>query len=177
MKADPKLRNAIEMCLPAAARRRIEALTATPSDDFVALAKAAGLDSKTSFRGKKLRTDFGTSDLSGFDFSGADLSDCNLTRARIGDAILGRRIFISYAAEDGSEAANALVEFLTDHGHSTWHDVHELTVGKAFFAKFAKALQTTEFLIALITPAALKSTWVREEWREARRMGPPSFQS
>ncbi|ATX64615.1 WD40 repeat domain-containing protein [Roseinatronobacter bogoriensis] len=92
MKTDPKLRNAIEMCLPAAARRRIEDLTAEPSDDFVAMVRAAGLDPKTSFRGKKLKVDFGASDLSGFDFSGADLSGSDLSRAKLaGATMIGAR--------------------------------------------------------------------------------------
>lgn len=83
MKTYSKPETAIEMCLTPEARRRFDAMTAEPSDDFVALVRAAGLDPKTSFRGRVLRIDFGDADLSGFNFSGADLSACDLSRAKL----------------------------------------------------------------------------------------------
>lgn len=67
---------------------RLDALLAVETADFPAMAAAAGLDPKTSFRGKDLRgVDFGESDLSGFDFTDADLRGCNFLRARISQTI------------------------------------------------------------------------------------------
>ena len=171
MTSDLTPRNAIEMCLPPNARQKIEALMAEPTDDFVALVRAAGLDPKTSFRGKTLRIDFGAADLSGFDFSGADLSGCSILNAKLGSARLGARIFISYAHSDGSAAAESLIQILAANGHTAWQDLRHLGPEEAVLPQIENGLKAAEFLIVLVTPAALKSEHIQQEWREARRNG------
>lgn len=86
---------------------------------------------------------------------------------------MSARIFISYARTDGGDAAKRLVKLLTAKGHSAWQDLRELGPEETVWPQIEKALKTTEFLIVLITPAALKSDYIRKEWREARRNGAP----
>jgi hypothetical protein len=67
----------------------LDALQSAESDDFVELARQAGLDPRHDFVGADLRgVDFGSSDLAGFDFTGADLTEAKLSHADISRANL-----------------------------------------------------------------------------------------
>ena len=66
-----------------AARESLARIMAEPSESFVALARASGLDRATGWRGADLRgVDFGTDDLTGFRFPRALLHGADLSRAR-----------------------------------------------------------------------------------------------
>ena len=84
---------------------------------------------------------------------------------------MSARIFHSYARSDGSAAAESLIQLLVANNHSAWQDLRELGPEETVWPQIEKALKTAEFLIVLITPAALKSDYIRKEWREARRNG------
>ncbi|ATX64619.1 TIR domain-containing protein [Roseinatronobacter bogoriensis] len=84
---------------------------------------------------------------------------------------MSARIFISYARADGGDASERLIKLLASNGHSAWKDLRELGPEKTVWPQIEQALETAEFLIVLITPAALKSEYIRKEWREARRNG------
>ena len=80
---------AVPVTLPPQAETALTAMVSTPGCDFVALARAAGLDPARDFRGADLRgVDFGASDLNGFDFSGADLSGCDLSQTKLDGVIM-----------------------------------------------------------------------------------------
>ena len=84
---------------------------------------------------------------------------------------MNERIFISYARADGNDAANRLIKLLSTEGHPTWHDLRKLEPDRSVWSQIEDALKATEFLIVIVTPAALKSDYIRAEWREARRQG------
>ncbi|MCA3364397.1 MAG: formylglycine-generating enzyme family protein [Roseomonas sp.] len=66
-----------------AARESLARIMDEPSESFVALARASGLDPATGWRGADLRgVDFGTDDLTGFRFPRALLHGADLSRAR-----------------------------------------------------------------------------------------------
>ena len=84
------------------------------------------------------------------------------------------RIFISYAREDGEEFARKLRRCLVEeHGYSVWQDRTEMQVGDAWWQQIESALRNehVEYLVLVMTPAAIKSEMVRKEWRLARQEG------
>lgn len=84
----------------------------------------------------------------------------------------GARIFISYAREDGEGAARDLRRRLVqDHDLSVWQDRPEMRGGEAWWRQIDEALERVEFLVLVMTPAAMRSATVRREWRLARRKG------
>jgi len=84
------------------------------------------------------------------------------------------RIFISYAREDGEEFARKLRRCLVEeHGFSVWQDRTEMQVGDAWWQQIESALRNehVEYLVLVMTPAAMKSEMVPKEWRLARQEG------
>jgi len=84
------------------------------------------------------------------------------------------RIFISYAREDGEEFARKLRRCLVEkHGFSVWQDRTEMQVGDAWWQQIESALRNehVEYLVLVMTPAAMTSQIVRKEWRLARQEG------
>ena len=82
------------------------------------------------------------------------------------------RILVSYARRDGGEFSHALSERLAkEHGFTVWRDLSELEGGIDWWRQISDAIRRVEYLILVITPAALESRVVREEWRFARTQG------
>jgi len=84
------------------------------------------------------------------------------------------RIFISYARDDGEEFARKLRSCLVEeHGFSVWQDRTEMQVGDAWWQQIESALRNehVEYLVLVMTPAAMTSEMVRKEWRLARQEG------
>ena len=84
------------------------------------------------------------------------------------------RIFISYARDDGEDFARNLRRCLVEeHGFSVWQDRTEMQVGDAWWQQIESALRKehVEYLVLVMTPAAMKSEMVRKEWRLARQEG------
>ncbi len=82
------------------------------------------------------------------------------------------RILVSYARRDGAEFSHALSERLAkEHGFTVWHDLSELEGGIDWWRQITDAIRRVEYLILVITPAALESRVVRDEWRFARTQG------
>lgn len=81
--------------------------------------------------------------------------------------------FISYAREDGEAFATALRERVEKEQPeiSLWQDRARMRGGEDFAAQIREAVESVQYLVLVLTPAALRSTWVRKEWRYAREQG------
>jgi hypothetical protein len=85
----------------------------------------------------------------------------------------GGRVFISHAPKD-SDWAHQLVEQLTAAGLKVWDSSTDLLPGVDFTREVSRALDRADFLVVLISPAAVKSEWVRREIQYA--LGVERFQ-
>ena len=83
------------------------------------------------------------------------------------------KVFISYARQDGEIFATALRKKLEEsHPEITlWQDRAQLEGGVGWWHQITTALDNVEFLILVMTPAAMNSPIVRKEWRYARERG------
>ncbi|NIA12173.1 MAG: TIR domain-containing protein, partial [Nitrospiraceae bacterium] len=84
------------------------------------------------------------------------------------------RIFISYARSDGEDFARLLRRRLTkEYGFAVWQDRTEMQVGEAWWQQIVAALTSehVEYMVLVMTPAAMSSDMVRKEWRLARQEG------
>jgi len=83
-------------------------------------------------------------------------------------------IFISYARSDGEDFARLLRLILTEeYGFGVWQDRTEMQVGEAWWQQIVAALtnEHVEYMVLVMTPAAMDSEMVRKEWRLARQEG------
>ncbi len=83
----------------------------------------------------------------------------------------GPRIFVSYARSDGRVFAKALSARLQVAGFSLWRDLADMEGGRDWWQQIEEAIRAVEYLILVISEAALKSDYVRREWRFARQEG------
>jgi WD40 repeat protein len=83
------------------------------------------------------------------------------------------RAFISYARADGEAFATGLRRRLeTEEPEITlWQDRARMEGGVGWWKQIAEALESVQFLIVAMTPAALQSETTRKEWRSARQQG------
>jgi WD40 repeat protein len=83
------------------------------------------------------------------------------------------KVFISYARRDGEEFATALRKRLErDEPEITlWQDRAQMEGGVGWWKQITDALDVAQFLILIMTPAALQSPITRKEWRYARQQG------
>ena len=79
--------------------------------------------------------------------------------------------FISYARSDGEALAGDLYSRLEAEGISLWRDLDRLEGGRDWWLQITAALDQVEFLVLIMTPAAMRSELVRKEWRYARQRG------
>ena len=82
-------------------------------------------------------------------------------------------VFISYARRDGEEFAHALHARLLKEAPDipAWLDRLELEGGIGWWNQIERELDRAEFLIVVMTPAAMLSENTRREWRSARQRG------
>jgi WD40 repeat protein len=81
------------------------------------------------------------------------------------------RVFISYARADGEQFANEVRQLLEAHNISLWQDRANMEGGWDWWLQIVEALNIVEFMVMIMTPAALGSPIVRKEWRYARQQG------
>jgi WD40 repeat protein len=81
------------------------------------------------------------------------------------------RAFLSYARSDGEAFARHLRARLEADGVTLWRDREGMEGGRDWWQQICAAIDRVEYLILVITPAALGSTMVRREWRYARQRG------
>src|SRR5262249_19617216 len=81
--------------------------------------------------------------------------------------------FISYAREDAEAVARGLQAGFAAEVPDVpvWLDRHEIEGGVGWWNQVEEQLDRAEFLILVMTPAALRSDNTRREWRSARQRG------
>src|SRR4051794_24714196 len=81
------------------------------------------------------------------------------------------RVFLSYARSDGEALARQVRERLLVEGVPLWRDREGVEGGRDWWLQIPPAIDRVEFLVLVMTPAALASPLVRREWRYARQRG------
>jgi hypothetical protein len=81
------------------------------------------------------------------------------------------RIFVSYARSDGKAIAADLRRRLQAEGFALWQDLTDMEGGKDWWRQITGVIDQIEFLLLVITPNALRSKVVRDEWRYGRQQG------
>src|SRR6266566_9198682 len=96
-----------------------------------------------------------------------------MTTARntITNANIVPRVFLSYAREDGEPFATELRQRLEAEHIPLWQDRVGLEGGRDWWLQIVQALDCVEFIVMVMTPAALESPTVHKEWRTARQKG------
>ena len=72
-------------------------------------------------------------------------------------------VFISYSSKDKS-FARRLAGDLNNLGHEVWFDEWRLTVGQNIPLEIDSGIRSSDFLVLILTPEAIESTWVENEW-------------
>ncbi|HEY4957748.1 MAG TPA: NB-ARC domain-containing protein, partial [Caldimonas sp.] len=82
-------------------------------------------------------------------------------------------VFVSYARSDGEAIARALHERLASEAPDieAWLDRYEIEGGVGWWKQIDQELDRAEFLLLVMTPAAIDSENTRREWRSARQRG------
>jgi hypothetical protein len=81
------------------------------------------------------------------------------------------RVFVSYARSDGMDFARALRAELEAEGLSLWHDLPSMTPGDDWWEQITRAIDGAEYMVMVMTKAALESPVCGREWRYARQVG------
>src|SRR6266566_7377858 len=84
---------------------------------------------------------------------------------------VGPRVFLSYARSDGERFATGLRQRLEAEHIPLWQDRVGMEGGRDWWQQIAEALDAVEFMVLVMTPAAMWSETVRKEWRYARQQG------
>ena len=78
----------------------------------------------------------------------------------------GSKIFISYTSNGKDDTiANFLYTDLSSEGHTVWMDQWDITVGQSIPGEVNKALAESDFMLLLLSEAAVNSYWVNAEWQ------------
>jgi WD40 repeat protein len=96
-----------------------------------------------------------------------------MTASRNTSANAGRapRVFLSYARTDGEQFAAELRQRLEAEHIPLWQDRVGMEGGRDWWQQIKDALNVVEFMVLVMTPAAMRSETVRKEWRYARQQG------
>jgi WD40 repeat protein len=81
------------------------------------------------------------------------------------------RVFVSYARSDGEAFASGLRRRLEAEGIPQWRDREGMEGGRDWWQQITDALDRVQFLVLVMSEAALRSELVRREWRYARLQG------
>jgi hypothetical protein len=81
------------------------------------------------------------------------------------------RVFLSYARFDGEQFATQLRKRLEAEDIPLWQDRVGMEGGRDWWQQITEALNVVEFMVLVMTHAAIESETVRKEWRYARQQG------
>ena len=77
-------------------------------------------------------------------------------------------IFISYAHANDEPFVEQIHNDLTEHGFDVWWDKQTMqSRGRTFLQELRDAIEGSDRLIAVISPNAVQSDYVRAEWEHA----------
>jgi len=93
------------------------------------------------------------------------------TRKTSANAGVAPRVFLSYARSDGEQFAAQLRHRLQAEHIALWQDRIGMEGGRDWWLQITQALDVVEFMVLVMTPAAMQSEMVRKEWRYARQQG------
>jgi TIR domain len=98
----------------------------------------------------------------------------NLAEYPIVAAKVARHIFISYSRADTIFATD-IRDKLISSGHKAWMDESSISGGEDWHIRIGAAIDEAKAVVAILSPDALGSTWVRRELNYADKMGKPIF--
>ena len=81
------------------------------------------------------------------------------------------RVFLSYARSDGKQFATDLRQRLEAEHIPLWQDRIGMEGGRDWWQQITEALDKVEFMVLVMTPAAMRSELFKKEWRYARQQG------
>ena len=76
------------------------------------------------------------------------------------------KVFLSYAQAD-KQAARYIADALKRSGVSTWFDEWELKLGDSIVQHIEEGVTSSDFVLVLLSPAAVQSKWIQVEWSAA----------
>ena len=76
------------------------------------------------------------------------------------------KVFLSYAQAD-KETARYIADALKRSGVSTLFDEWELQLGDSIIQHIERGVASSDFVLVLLSPAAVKSHWIQQEWSAA----------
>ena len=79
-------------------------------------------------------------------------------------------VFISYARSDERYATALMARLRDEPGIAPWQDRIRMSPGD-FEDQIKAGIDAAQYLVLVMTPAALRSPWVEKEWRYARESG------
>jgi hypothetical protein len=77
------------------------------------------------------------------------------------------KVFLSYARGDGSELVKQVLSYLKLSGTEGWVDVIDIPAGDDWREKLDSAIRDSDALVLIMTPKAIESKYVQEEFRIA----------
>jgi hypothetical protein len=83
-----------------------------------------------------------------------------------------KHVFISYKTEEWDKAEEIRKQ-VTAWGYPTWMDVHNILPGSSWADEIDQAVKTARAVLGIMTPAALASRNVTNEWDLAIVKGVP----
>ncbi|MCU0863680.1 MAG: toll/interleukin-1 receptor domain-containing protein [Planctomycetes bacterium] len=75
----------------------------------------------------------------------------------------GARLFLSHATSDKTFARSLAVD-LHHMGHTVWLDEWEISVGQSIPLCIGQGIDEADFVLVVLSKAAVKSGWVAREW-------------
>lgn len=76
----------------------------------------------------------------------------------------GLRLFISHSSRDKA-IANLIYADLVELGHNPWLDQWDIQVGQSIPGEIQKGLEECDYVLVLMSPDSVASTWVSAEWQ------------
>ena len=73
------------------------------------------------------------------------------------------QVFLSYSRDD-KKIADRLGSDLSSHGIDIWIDDKNISLGESILSGIQEGLNSSDYLLLLLTPKAIASQWVKTEW-------------
>ena len=77
-----------------------------------------------------------------------------------------QKIFISYSRKD-TDFVRKLAGDLEKANYDVWWDITDLRGGDEWVTRIAAAIETSDFIIVVLSPDSIQSEWVRKEYTQA----------